>query len=154
MTTTLHNPTARWAFWLTIGIAVLLFAGMTLLGHGKTPVSAVLLFAIPISFGFLLAALLSARARLDVTPDGLEIHAAWEHKIYKWDQIGDVRVIRQRHSVNMIPTSVTRYLELRVDGRKVEVPAPRAGRFLGAADFHQKAEVVHRAWLSYRATVR
>jgi hypothetical protein len=154
MTTTLRNPTARWAFWLTIGIAVLAFAGMSVLSPGETPPSAILVFAIPAAIAFLVAALVSARARLDVTPDGLEIHAVWEHKTYKWDQIGDIRVIRQRHTVNMIPTSVTRYLELRVDGRKVEVPAPRAGRFLGAADFHQKAELVHRAWLSHRAAVR
>ncbi len=153
MTTTLHNPTARWGCWLTVGLAIALVATAYLISPGHTPRAAVLLIAVPPAVGFLLAALVSARAHLDLTPDGLEIHAVWEHKTYKWDQIQDVRVIRQKSTVNLISTTVTRYLELYADGRKVEVPAPRAGRFLGAADFHRKAELVHRTWMNHKASV-
>jgi hypothetical protein len=141
----MRNPVCRWGFWLAVGL-ILAIVTLTYMAQPTTP-KAVLVLVLPFPATFFLAALVSYRAKLILTTDDLQIHALWEHKTFRWQEIENITVVRERATVNLISTSVTRYLQLRVAGRNVEVPAPQAGRFLGAADFAHKAETVHRIWL-------
>jgi hypothetical protein len=96
---------------------------------------------------FLLAAPVSYRKKLVLLPDGVQLRGVFLTRRYAWNQIESVGVRNEYSSVNFIPTTVVRYLQISVNGKDIDLPAPRAGRFLGREDFEEKAVQFHRLWL-------
>jgi len=154
---TLRMPRERWGSCLGVGFALVLLMIRGSLFTWRDDPNQKDLFLLAFGFlagMFLLIGALAARKKLVLRPDGVLAQGGLMRKWYRWDEIEDVGVRNVHHSVNYIPTTVVRYVVIRVRGRDVELPAPRAGRFIGRQDFEKKALVFHRLWRLQTGRVR
>src|SRR5262249_49525037 len=102
---------------------------------------------------FLLAALLSAHAKVVVTSDGLHHNGLLQKRHFGWDEIVSIGAQATRHSVNYIPTGTSYHVVLRCSRGKVrDLPAPNASRMIGRKRFLLSAEALETAVRRGRAS--
>jgi hypothetical protein len=149
--------------FLLIGVAIQVVAPLLFMSdqrqsvdegsQGLSSTAGAYLFALVFSVPFLLAALLSVRAKVVVTSDGLHHNGLLQKRHFRWDEISALGAEATRHSVNFIPTGTSyRVVLLCSRGKHRELPAPNASRMIGRKRFLLSAEALETAVRRGRAS--
>jgi hypothetical protein len=156
----LRNPKGRWVVWLVVGLILCFIVGNFMVQLGADPCvddagrpcSGAVMW-IPLLFfgwfplGFLIAAWASYRARTTITAEGLVVRTLFGNRTYRWDEIQQVTNFTERWYGNGIRTSTERSIRLQLTGGKLrDLPAPKAGRFLGRREFEEGVNLVWQSW--------